>query len=71
MFTGLLRQSFCSRFLYTLIPARCYNGDRTIFKLLETLADDCTALFRDGLDVASIPVYFMSSTGSLRSTSSK
>ena len=46
-----LRHSFCSRLLFTVIPARCYHGDTTIFKLLESLAEDCASLFQDGLDV--------------------
>ena len=48
------RHSFCSRLLYTAIPARCYHGDKTIFDLLQYLADDCTSLFWNGLDVPTI-----------------
>ena len=45
------RHSFCSRLLYTVLPSRCYNGDATIFQLLDHIAADCSSLFWDGLDV--------------------
>ncbi|CAE7650537.1 unnamed protein product [Symbiodinium sp. CCMP2592] len=45
---GRGRHSFCSRLIFTAIPARCYNGDATIFDLLQNLADDCSDLFWNG-----------------------
>ncbi|CAE7211932.1 GIP, partial [Symbiodinium necroappetens] len=45
--------SFCSRLLYTVLPARCYRGDTTIFQLLEDLSQDCLSLLRDGIEVVS------------------
>ena len=60
----LPRHSFCSRLIYTAIPARCYNGDATIFDLLQHLADDCCDLFWNGLDVPPMAIRFwIQSTG--------
>ena len=58
-----LRHSFCSRLLYTVLPSRCYNGDTTIFQVLDNIAADCTSLFLDGLDVTFNSIIYCNFTG--------
>ena len=48
------RHTYCTRFLYTILPAELYWGDATLDCLNEALATDLSALYRTGVPVSEL-----------------
>ena len=44
------RHSYCSRFLYTVVPSEMYASD-TLDTLLYALVEDLERLYKEGLEV--------------------
>ena len=47
-----LRNTFCTRFLFTVVPAELYWGDTTLYKLNAAFAEDLCRLFTTGIQAA-------------------
>lgn len=49
-----LRHSMCTRFLFAVLPAELYWGEKTLRKLNGYFADNLLSLYEDGLLVAPL-----------------